>query len=156
MRRHIARNAHTGDDKHGLTCTLWLVTHRCAAITEGDIPWPDVGSSTRYGLGIHDSMTAAAKRSRLRVAIRRWHPDKFMQKFGSNLLPSARDAVRARLALVRVSVGHVYMAPGQSDECSGAPCPVMRRGRSQIMERVKSVSQALNAMGERIKKEMDA
>jgi len=63
-------------------------------VTEGDVPWPDVGSADTYGFGLHATMSASEKLRRLRTAQRRWHPDKFMQKFGSRLLPSDREKVR--------------------------------------------------------------
>ena len=114
--------------------TPWLRS----AISDGDIPWPDVGSDTRYGLGIHTSMTPAAKRARVRCAQLRWHPDKFMQKFGARLLPTTRDEVHAqcRVCADRVASYVVHLV-----------CV-------QIMARVKRVSQAINAMAERVKAEV--
>lgn len=56
-------------------------------------PAAEVGEERR-GLSMQDSET---KRKRLRLELLRWHPDKFMGKFGSRLREGDREAIMAQV-----------------------------------------------------------
>lgn len=119
-----------------------------------DVPWPDLATGRVvgvYGLCIDDSMEYSAKRDRIRAAQRRWHPDKFGQRY------SGRDLCEACSAAVQASPCSHHCG------CFTPPPPAPPRpsfgerlhadDRDAILKRVKEVAQAINAMGEQLKAE---
>jgi hypothetical protein len=62
------------------------------------IPWP-AGDGTGNVLSIGDDVSVAERTDLKRNTIRRWHPDKFAQKFGK-ALGAMKGGPAARLAVV--------------------------------------------------------
>ena len=60
-----------------------------------DIPWPLAGDSTPIP-GFH-ALSLGDRKVIVRLLQRRWHPDKFTQRFGSRIAKEERKAVMARI-----------------------------------------------------------
>ena len=54
------------------------------------------------------------RRLAYRAASLRWHPDKFVQSFGAQLVPSEREAVLKRVTEVSQAINAIFQAQGRS------------------------------------------
>jgi hypothetical protein len=61
-----------------------------------DVPWPSTGEPLPGAL----SFSAAMLKVAVRDLQRRWHPDKFMQRFGVRLLPEIKDEILRKVVAV--------------------------------------------------------
>jgi hypothetical protein len=76
-----------------------------AAIRFDDVPWPAVppgGDLAEEAMMLPAALRgdADARRRAVREALRRWHPDKFGQRFGSRLAAADRDRILERVKAV--------------------------------------------------------
>lgn len=112
-----------------------------------DVPWPDLatGRAGVYGLCMDDSMEYSEKRDRIRAAQRRWHPDKFGQRYSGRDL-CARRAVAVQASPCSHHCGCLTRRPSFGERLHADD-------RDAILKRVKEVAQAINAMGEQLKAE---
>lgn len=74
-----------------------------AVIRMSDVPWPML-DKTSLGL---DGGAAARKRA-FRAASLRWHPDKFLQAFGSRLHPGERDAILQKVTETSQAINSIF------------------------------------------------
>ena len=52
----------------------------------------------------------AARKARLKKALLRWHPDKFLQSFGSRLAADEREAILQRVTEVSQAINSLHQA----------------------------------------------
>ena len=95
--QHYRSNDPLVSQRQGCRLSRWeAFVARTGSIRFGDIPWPSRAEicMTYRGAQYHAKRrdTYALEYKALRVAQRRWHPDKFMQKFGKRL--DQRDRAR--------------------------------------------------------------
>ena len=77
-------------------------------ISMSDVPWPALEAGA---LGLDRHLTSAAERKQaFRAASLRWHPDKFMQSFGSRLRQEEHDAILQRVTEVSQAINALYQA----------------------------------------------
>lgn len=71
-----------------------------------DVPWPSVKGENLDINVLFDHMDRDSEEYRkyLRDQQVRWHPDKFLQRFGSHLVHSDRDRIMARVTLLSQSL----------------------------------------------------
>ena len=62
-------------------------------IQHADVPWLDPDEGRAKGLILYGAQGEAEKRKRLRLELMRWHPDKFVGKFGARMLPTEKDRI---------------------------------------------------------------
>jgi hypothetical protein len=70
-----------------------------------DVPWPTVpagGDLATEAMMLPEALRgdAEARRRAVREALRRWHPDKFGQRFGGRLAAADRDRILERVKTV--------------------------------------------------------
>lgn len=77
-----------------------------ARIRYADVPWPALDAAT---LGMDARYAGARERkAAYRAASLRWHPDKFVQSFGSRLVPEEREKILKRVTEVAQAVNSIY------------------------------------------------
>ena len=74
-----------------------------------DIPWPIAGDSTPIP-GFH-ALSLGDRKVIVRLLQRRWHPDKFTQRFGCRIATQERDAIMARINSISQALN------AHSEEC---------------------------------------
>lgn len=62
-------------------------------IIYGDVPWLGASDDGAQALILHGVSSAAERKKRLRQELMRWHPDKFVAKFGSSLISGDQDRI---------------------------------------------------------------
>jgi hypothetical protein len=73
-----------------------------------DVPWPTLQAGA---LGLDPATASAAERKQaFRAKSLRWHPDKFVQVFGSRLDPEEREAILRRVTEVSQEINALYQA----------------------------------------------
>ena len=74
-----------------------------AQVASEDIPWPSAGDEDPLALKLSLQGAAPLSQGERRVAVRdlqrRWHPDKFAQRFGSKL-GDASEGIMARITRI--------------------------------------------------------
>ena len=71
-----------------------------------DVPWPNL---TADALGLNPSVASKAQRKQaFRSMSLRWHPDKFLQGFGSRLDVQEREAILQRVTEVAQAINSIY------------------------------------------------
>jgi len=89
-------------------------------LSEDSVPWPPCNTDV---LEFCVRLQAPGQRKQAyRIACRRWHPDKFLQHFGSLVLPEDLPSLTARLNDVFQAV------TAEWERLSGAPISSVRRG----------------------------
>ena len=68
-----------------------------AELRVADVPWPDTGT-LRRGLAL------GLPGLDMRALQARWHPDRFMQRYGARLAAEEREGVMARVTAVAAEV----------------------------------------------------
>ena len=77
-------------------------------ISVTDVPWPTLQAGA---LGLDPATASAAERKQaFRAKSLRWHPDKFVQVFGSRLDPEEREAILRRVTEVSQEINALYQA----------------------------------------------
>ena len=76
-----------------------------AVIKMADVPWPTLDAAA---LGLDGS--ASARKAAFRAASLRWHPDKFLQSFGSRLAADEREAILQRVTEVSQAINSLHQA----------------------------------------------
>ena len=77
------------------------VSPKCAAVRFDDVPWMPLlvgraadGRGEPWSLlGLEEGASAEEKRKAVRKAALRWHPDKFLQKYGNDLHGPDRERI---------------------------------------------------------------
>ena len=79
-----------------------------STIGEQDVPWPTLQAAT---LGLDPARANADERKKaFRLQSLRWHPDKFVQAYGSRLDPDHREAILKRVTEVSQEINALYQA----------------------------------------------
>ncbi|XP_061189240.1 NF-kappa-B inhibitor-like protein 1 [Saccostrea echinata] len=74
-----------------------------------DIPWPFKKSvSELEDFLFHDLTESEARKKYLRDQVKRWHPDKFLQKFGNHILSTDKECVLQRVKQVSQELNHLF------------------------------------------------
>ena len=68
---------------------------------EGMVPWPP---EPRPVHGLQRCSRMLSRRAAVRLALQRWHPDRFLQRFGSRLAPAERAAMLERVTALAAAV----------------------------------------------------
>eukprot|EP00850_Spirogloea_muscicola_P024438 SM000821S22583 [mRNA] locus=s821:1613:2157:- [translate_table: standard] len=80
-------------------------------LTFGDIPWPvPPGSEPEMGALLLAGVPPAEHRKRLRTEVLRWHPDKFVQRWGQRLSDKEQERIVARVNEISQAVHGLYAA----------------------------------------------
>lgn len=66
-----------------------------------DVPWLPENESGAQALILYGVQNAAERKKRLRLELMRWHPDKFVAKFGGRVI--GKDKERVAEGVKRVS-----------------------------------------------------
>ena len=82
-----------------------------ASIRESSVPWPQLDARS-LGLDPRFASPAAIKVN-YHNAVRRWHPDKFVQSFGARLADDEREAILQRVKQVVQRITEIYNAQKQ-------------------------------------------
>eukprot|EP00026_Physarum_polycephalum_P011560 Phypoly_transcript_11795.p1 GENE.Phypoly_transcript_11795~~Phypoly_transcript_11795.p1 ORF type:complete len:392 (-),score=107.64 Phypoly_transcript_11795:11-1138(-) len=75
-----------------------------AEISLKDVPWPS--GPAHNILGIKENLPFSAKKQLVRAGLLRWHPDKFMQKFGSKLVAEDKNLILEKVKEISQSINH--------------------------------------------------
>jgi NF-kappa-B inhibitor-like protein 1 len=82
---------------------VWAATAECVRLQ--DVPWPDAWLAEAAALGEDKPFAAqqtgvARSTAELRALQARWHPDRWMGRFGARVRPEEREAVLQRVTAV--------------------------------------------------------
>lgn len=69
-----------------------------------DIPWPDLSTLPTERPGEQKPGAQAPVSVDWKNLQARWHPDRFLQKFGSRLDPGEREAIMAKVTAVAAEI----------------------------------------------------
>ena len=97
--------AHAHAWERFITAQAATSSDEAAAIRFSDVPWPVVprgGDLAEEAMMLPAALRgdASARRRAVREALRRWHPDKFGQRFGSRLAAADIDRILERVKVV--------------------------------------------------------
>lgn len=69
-----------------------------------DIPWPDLSTLPTERPGEQKPGAQPAVSVDWKAIQTRWHPDRFLQKFGARLDPGEREAIMAKVTAVAAEI----------------------------------------------------